>query len=187
MKASPVGHISVTVKYILCGASKLFQSLSSLEDRHSCLVLESVYALIRDSGNSHLRVKLFPKDCFQCCVSSALSSPHCICSTENLFHLITGFTSYLHGHCSFHFIAKITMSNRKPSLQHRDKLKQTPICVRSLVPSGLGGHFPTAGCWIRLSLVIWSRKHHSEIILPLQFVLGRLLVFAVDSKPCADQ
>lgn len=121
------------------------------------------------------------------CFSSALSPPHYICSTENLFHFVREFMSYLHGHCSFHFIANTTVSNRKPSLQHWDKLKQTLLCVRSLVRSRLWGHFPTAGHWIWLSLLIWSRKHHSEIILPPQFVRGMLLVFAVDSKPYADQ
>lgn len=99
------------------------QSLSLLKDRHPCLVLESVYLLIRGSGSSHLRVKLFPKDYFQHCFSSALFPPCYICSTENLFHLIMGCMYCLHGCCLFHFIPKTkrssAVSDRDPSLQHQ--------------------------------------------------------------------
>lgn len=119
------------------------QSLSLLKDRHPCLVLKSVYLLIRDSGSSHLGVKVFPKDCFQHCCSSALSPPHDTCSTENLFHLIMGLMHCLHGCCLFCFIQKPGRSSAViteiPACSTR--LKHTLISVQSLVTGGLWGHF----------------------------------------------
>lgn len=174
-------HLSDCQVFIMWSVQTL-QSLCLLENRHPCLVLESVYP------SETLVIVTWGLNHSQRIISNVVFLllfllPVTFVLLRTCFHLFMGFASYLHGHCSFHLIAKTMASKRKPRSQHRGKLKHTPICV----PSRLWGRFPTAGCWIHLSFLIWGRKHHSEIILPLQFVLGRLLVSAVDSKPCADQ
>lgn len=117
------------------------QSLSLLKDRHPCLVLKSVYLSIRDSGSSHLGVKVFPKDCFQHCCSSALSPPHDTCSTENLFHLIMGLMHCLHGCCLFCFLQKpgraSAVINRDASLQHQTET-HTDLCAEPCDKWALG-------------------------------------------------
>lgn len=96
LKASPLGHFLVTIKYLSCEVSKLFSLYPRERIDTYVLFCSKCLLLIRDSTKSHLRVKLFPKDYFQCCFSSALSPPHYICPSENLFHLVKGFMSYLH-------------------------------------------------------------------------------------------
>lgn len=139
-----------------------FQSLSLLKDRHPCLVLKSVYLLIRDSSSSQLGAKLFPKDYFQHCCSSALSPPHYICSTESLFHLIMGLI-HLHGCCLFCFIPK-TKKTLCCDLQKipacSTNLKHMLICVQSLVTRGLWGHLKQ--CQL-LDLIVSSYLEQEEL------------------------
>lgn len=165
------------------------QSLSLLKDRHPCFVLKSVYLVIRGSGRSHLGVKLFPKDYFQHCFSSALSPPHYICFIEDLFHLIMGLMHYLHGCCLLLYSKdwKTLCCDWQRIQPAAPNWNTNWSLCRALGQADFGVTSSSVSCCSWLSLLIWSSKNYSEIILPLQFVLEKLLVLAVDSKPCADQ
>lgn len=168
---------------------QVIQSLALLKDRHPCLVLKPVYLLIRVLVVVTWGLSCSQRIIFNIVVLLLSLLPITFVLLRTCFTSLWGWsTAFMDAASSASFKRlkdPLLWLTEIPACS--TKLKHTLISVQSLVTSGLWGHFSSASCCIWLSLLIWSRKNYSEIVLPLQFVLGRLLVLAVDSQPCADQ